>query len=131
MSTIRAARMAEELRAQISDIVQHHLSDPRLAWISVVRVEVSPDLHYAKVFVSALGSEETQEQSLRVLSRARGAVRAELGHRLRLRKLPEIVFRTDHSIDTSLRIQGILKELGFTGEESGGSGADAREEGEE
>lgn len=128
MSMIRAARMAEELRAQISDIVQHHLSDPRLSWISVVRVDLSPDLHYAKVYVSALGSDDAQEQSLRVLARARGAIRAELGRRVRLRKVPDIVFRADHSISASLRIQGILQELGFTGEEKR---AAAPEEGEE
>jgi ribosome-binding factor A len=119
MSMIRVARMAEEIRAQVSDIVQHHLSDPRLSWVSVVRVEMSSDLHYAKIFISVIGSEESQEQSLRVLGRARGAVRAELGRRLRLRKVPEITFLADQTIAYGVRIQGILHELGFTDDGAG------------
>lgn len=111
MSQIRSARMAEEIRIQISDILTQHLADPRLAWISVVRVDLSADMGHARVYVSALGDEATQEASLRVLARARGAVRAELAHRLRSRKLPQIEFRADHSIAESIRIQGILSEL--------------------
>jgi ribosome-binding factor A len=117
VNEIRAARMAEELRQQIADILQNHLSDPRLTWVSVVRVEVSPDLRHAKVFVSVLGSEDAQSSSLRVLSRATSAVRAELARRIRLRKVPEIVFRADHSIAYSIRIQNLLQELGLAGEE--------------
>jgi ribosome-binding factor A len=116
VSEIRAARMAEEMRQQIADILQNHLTDPRLSWVSVVRVDLTPDLRHAKVYVSALGSEETQAASLRVLCHATSAIRAELARRVRLRKLPEILFRADHSIAYSLRVQGILRELGMTGE---------------
>lgn len=116
MSQIRMARMAEELREQVSDILRNHLSDPRLQWVSVVRVELSPDLRHAKLFISVLGSESDQEASLRVLARAKGAVRAELAHRMRLRKVPEILFRADHTIAGSARILEILRELGFTGD---------------
>jgi ribosome-binding factor A len=116
MSQIRAARMAEEIREQVSDILRNHLSDPRLRWVSVVRVDLSPDLRHAKLFISVLGSEADQEGSLRVLARAGGAVRAELARRMRLRKVPEILFRADHTVAGSARILEILRELGFTGE---------------
>jgi ribosome-binding factor A len=116
MSQIRMARMAEELREQVSDILRNHLSDPRLQWVSVVRVDLSPDLRHAKLFMSVLGSEADQETSLRVLARARGAIRAELAHRMRLRKVPEILFRADQTIAGSARILEILHELGFTGD---------------
>ena len=117
MSQIRVARMAEEMRHQIADILQNHLTDPRLSWVSVVRVELSPDLRHAKVYISVLGSEEAQEASLRVLARATSAVRSELARRVRLRKVPEIIFRADHSIAYSVRVQTVLKDLGLTGEE--------------
>ena len=117
MSQIRAARLAEEIREQVSDILNNRLSDPRLKWVSVVRVDLSPDLRHAKLYVSVLGSEADQEQSLRVLSRATGAVRAELAHRMRARKVPEILFRADHTIAGSARILDILRELGFAGDE--------------
>lgn len=113
MTQIRAARMAELIREQVSDILQHHLSDPRLSWVSVVRVDLSPDMSHAKVYISILGDEGAQEASLRVLGRARSAVRAELAHRIRARKVPDIVFRADRSIEFSARIQSILRELGF------------------
>ncbi len=128
MNEIRAARMAEELRQQIADILQNHLADPRLTWVSVVRVEVSPDLRHAKVYISVLGSEEAQAASLRVLSRATSAVRAELARRIRLRKVPEILFRADHSIAYSLRMQSLLQELGLTGEEPSQTGGTGDEE---
>jgi ribosome-binding factor A len=120
MTQIRAARMAEMLREQISDILQHHLSDPRLSWISVVKVDLSSDMSHAKVFISVLGDENAQEASLRVLHRARSAVRAELAHRIRVRKVPEIAFHADRSIEYGVRIQGILRELGFDADRSRG-----------
>lgn len=117
MTNIRAARMAEQIREQVSDILQRHLSDPRLSWVSVIRADLSPDFKYAKIFISVLGDDDAQEASLRVLHRARRAVRAELGRRIRAKRTPEITFHADHSIQHSLRIKKVLKELGFAGDE--------------
>ena len=128
MNQIRVARMAEEMRHQIADILQNRLTDPRLSWVSVVRVDLSPDLRHAKVYISVLGSEEAQEASLRVLARATSAVRSELARRVRLRKVPEIIFRADHSIAYSVHVQSILKELGLTGEEAPPAGNEREEE---
>ena len=119
MTNIRAARMAEQIREQVSDILQRHLSDPRLSWVSVLRADLSPDFKYAKIFISVIGDDDAQESSLRVLHRARRAVRAELSRRIRAKRAPEISFHADHSIEYSLRIEKILRELGFEGEGSG------------
>jgi len=127
MTQIRAARMAEMIREQVSDILQHHLSDPRLSWVSVVRVDLSPDMSHARVFISVLGDESAQEASLRVLHRARSAVRAELAHRIRARKVPDIDFRADRTIEYGVRIQRILQELGF----DSGAPRDSRSPGDE
>ena len=116
MTKIRAARMAEEIREQVSEILQHRLADPRLLWVSVVRAELSADLRHAKVFVSVLGDEQTQETSLRVLHGATRAVRAELSRRIRAKRVPEITFHADHSIEYSVRIGQTLRELGFVGD---------------
>ncbi|MBM3285989.1 MAG: 30S ribosome-binding factor RbfA [Candidatus Eisenbacteria bacterium] len=117
MTQIRVARLREEILQQVSDILQNHLSDPRLSWVSVARVDLSPDLRHAKIYISVLGSDEAQQESLRVLSRAAGAVRSELARRLRLRRIPEILFRADHSIQYSVRVLALLRELGFAGDE--------------
>ena len=121
MSDLRAARLAGQLREQISDILLRHLSDPRLGWTSVLRVGLSRDLRHAKVHISILGDEAAQEAGFRVLHGAAGAVRAELGRRLRMKKIPEIRFVADRSIEYSLRIERILEDLGL----GGGSGAGA------
>ncbi len=131
MKGIRAERVAEELRAEISEILQNRMNDPRLGMLAVTRVDVSRDLAYARVHVSVLGDEKTQEASLRVLSGAGSFVRRELGRRLHLRRVPELAFRADPGIRYSVRFQEILKELGLLepgeGEPTGDSGVDAED----
>jgi ribosome-binding factor A len=107
--------MAEMVREQVSDIFQNHLRDPRLGWVSVVRVDLSADLRHAKVYVSVFGNDEDQESSFRAIHRATGAVRSELSRRLRVKRVPEIVFRVDRSVEYSLRVEEILRELGLSG----------------
>lgn len=125
MNQVRVARMAEELRHQLSEILRMDLGDPRLSWVSVVRVELSSDLKHARAYVSVLGDEKNQEGSLRVLHRARGAIRADLAKRLPARRLPEIEFRADRSVQYSVRVLEILRELGFASDaEAAGSGED-------
>jgi len=108
-SPLRRERVAEEIRAELSQILQHEMRDPRMGWVTVIRVEMSPDLAYAKVFVSIYGSESDQAASFRVLERAAGFIRAELGRRIRLRQTPELHFRSDDSIVQSQHIQDLLK----------------------
>lgn len=107
-SPLRRERVAEEIRAELSQILQHEMRDPRMGWVTVTRVEMSPDLAHAKVFLSVYGSDADQAASLRVLERAAGYIRAELGRRIRLRQTPELHFRGDDSIEQSQRIQDLL-----------------------
>jgi ribosome-binding factor A len=107
-SPLRRERVAEQIREELSDILQHQLSDPRMGWITVTRVEMSPDLCYAKAFVSIYGPEKDRLASLRVLEHAAGFIRAELGRRVRLRQTPEVQFREDDSIEQTQRIHDIL-----------------------
>jgi len=111
--------MAEELREQIGEILRIRMRDPRLAWVSVIRVEPSSDLRYARVYISVLGDERAQEAGLHALHRAVGAVRAELAHRLHTKRVPELSFHADHSIAYSLRVEQILRDLEFTGDAEG------------
>ncbi|MCK4414471.1 MAG: 30S ribosome-binding factor RbfA [Candidatus Eisenbacteria sp.] len=107
-SPVRRERVAGQIRNELSDIVQHGIRDPRLGWVTVTRVEMSPDLCYAKIFVSIYGDEDAQRASLQVLEHAHGYMRSELGRRLRTRQTPELHFRMDESLDHSQRIQEIL-----------------------
>jgi len=107
---VRRARVAEQVHHELSEILQREMNDPRVGWVTVTRVDMSSDLCHAKVFVSVFGDEKTQETSLRVLQRATAHVRGQLGRRLRLRQVPELQFKLDHSLEHGQRIMDILKE---------------------
>lgn len=104
------ARVAEQVRAETADILRG-LKDPRIGFASVVRAEMSPDLRYAKVYVSVLGPEAEREETMAVLERARGHVRSELGRRIRLYHTPELRFVMDDSLAHGDRIARILRDL--------------------
>ncbi|MFH0779109.1 MAG: 30S ribosome-binding factor RbfA [Candidatus Eisenbacteria bacterium] len=111
MSSQRIQRVAVLLWQEISEIVRSKMKDPRLGFITVTHVEVSPDLHYAKVYVSSPGAHEALLEQIDVLSGAAGFVRGELFKRVTLRFVPELSFKEDTSIEHGMRISKILKEL--------------------
>lgn len=110
MARQRASRVADAMRQEIAEILRG-LKDPRIGFVSVVRVEVTPDLRQAKVLVSVLGPEETVRETMKGLTSATGHVRTELGQRIRLRLTPEIQFRLDTSIAEGARIARMLREV--------------------
>ena len=110
----RSRRVAEQMKKEISEILNQELKDPGLMeLISVMAVEVSGDLRFAKVYVSIFGSTKEQKRVLKILGKAAGFVRFEIGKRIRLRHIPEIEFFLDRSLEYSARIEGVLKKLGM------------------
>jgi ribosome-binding factor A len=109
-SPMRRERVAEQLHHELSDILQNEVNDPRKGWLTVVRVEMSPDLGYAKAFVSIYGDDRVKRETLHVLEHAGRFIRTEIGRRIRLRQTPEIHFELDESIEHSQRIHDILKQ---------------------
>jgi ribosome-binding factor A len=108
----RIERINEQLREEISDLIRRELKDPRLAGIvSITDVKTVPDLSLARVFISVLGDEEQAQASLKTLDHAAGFLRRRLTGRLRLRRVPEIMFRLDTSIERGDRILGLLREI--------------------
>ncbi|MBS4008252.1 MAG: 30S ribosome-binding factor RbfA [Clostridium sp.] len=112
MTEQRAQRVAEEMKREISDILRNELKDPRtVGMISVTDVHLTRDLRHAKVFISVFGSDDEQQETLSVLSRAVGFVRTEVGRRIRLRHTPQISFLLDKSIAYGAHINRVLREL--------------------
>lgn len=107
----RPERLAEAIKQEVSDVIRDELKDPRVGFITVTRVEVSGDLRHAKIYVSVLGPEKEQKDSLEGLKRATGFLRTELGKRIRLRHVPEITFLSDDSIDRGFRVLDLLNEV--------------------
>lgn len=107
----RSTQVAEAIKREASDIIANKLKDPRLGFITVTGVDLADDLRYAKIFVSIFGEAEVQVRTWEGLQSARGFVRREIGHRLRLKFTPEIDFRLDESVAQGDRIDRILHRL--------------------
>ena len=111
MAGYRSDRTAEDIKREIIDIMRK-LKDPRIhGMLTVVRTEVSSDLSYAKIYISAMEGIETAKESVKGLNSAAGFVRRELGKCLRLRKAPEIKFIPDDSIAYGMEIARTLKDI--------------------
>ncbi|MDQ7819926.1 MAG: 30S ribosome-binding factor RbfA [Armatimonadota bacterium] len=107
----RPDKVREFIREQVSDILHHQVKDPRIGFVSVTEVEISPDLRHARVFVSVLGDEQAKAQTMAGLHSAAGFVRGELGRRLQMRFVPEITFRLDESIERGTRVVSLIRRL--------------------
>lgn len=107
----RANRVGEQMKKELSDIIGRKIKDPRIGFVTVTDVQVTGDLQQAKVFISVLGDDEQRENTLKGLAKAKGFIRTEIGHRIRLRKTPEIIFEWDESIDYGNRIETLLHQL--------------------
>jgi ribosome-binding factor A len=110
---IRPERVAQFMRREIAEILEHRLNDPRLAGrvVSVTDVEVTPDLSFARVFVSVLEGGAERERALAALQSAAGFVRHLLSERLDLREVPEIRFVHDSSIERGARVEELLRRI--------------------
>ena len=111
MQTTRMARLEQQFQQEIATILQQELKNPGLGFVTITRVELSRDLHYAKVFFSCLGSGEDRVRSQSVLERSSGFIRALLKKRFRLRVIPEISFRYDESIANAITLEETFERL--------------------
>ncbi|MCH1623741.1 30S ribosome-binding factor RbfA [Fredinandcohnia quinoae] len=109
--SLRPNRVGEQMKKELSDIIGRKIKDPRIGFVTVTDVHVTGDLQQAKVFISVLGDEEQRENTLKGLAKAKGYIRSEIGQRIRLRKIPEIQFEFDESIDYGNRIETIIHEI--------------------
>ncbi len=107
----RAERLADQIRVELAELISQELKDPRIGFATVTRVELSGDLHHARVWVSVLGEAEEQRATLEGLTSAAGFLRHEIGQRLNLRRVPDLAFILDHSAEESLRVESMLKNL--------------------
>jgi ribosome-binding factor A len=97
-------------------MIVHEIKDPRVHFATVMDVELTDDLRFAKIFVSVMGTEEEKAESMAGLEHATGFVRSEIGKRIRLRFTPEIRFYLDRTLDHALRIEELLNSLKKTAE---------------
>ena len=111
-NSIKNTRINEEVLQELSDIIRGEIKDPRInEFTSVVSVEVAPDLKTCKAYISVLGDEESQKNTLTGLNSARGYIKNQLAKRINLRNTPEITFIIDQSIEYGVRMSHLIDEV--------------------
>lgn len=116
----RPGRLAEAMKKEISDILHSEIKDPRVGFVTITMVDVTPDLRYAKVYASVMGNEDQKKATGEVLNRAAGYIRSEVGRRIRLRYTPELTFQLDNSIERGARLIKLMEEVKSSGGENPG-----------
>ena len=111
MAKIRVGRVGEQIKKELSQLIQSELKDPRIGFITVTGVELTNDLSQARVFLSVLGTDEQKEETLKALARGTGFLRSELGKRIRFRHTPELLFKFDNSIEYGSQIESLLNNI--------------------
>lgn len=107
----RFERINEELKKEISHIISYELKNPNVTGlISVTKAKITPDLKYAKIYVSMLNT-KNETETLEGLKKSSGFIRTQIAKRINLRITPELVFEKDDSIEYGARIESILKEI--------------------
>jgi ribosome-binding factor A len=107
----RTERVGDQIRAELATLLAREVHDPGIGFITLTRVQVSPDLQQARVMYTSLGDEKTRSGSARALERAAPFLRRQLGARLRLKRTPELKFTYDESVAGQDRIEQLLNEL--------------------
>jgi len=127
MSMQRSGRVQEAIRQEISLIVQSHIKDPRIGFLTITKVELTKDLRHAKIFFSVLGESKDRHLALKGLNSAKGYIKGLLSDKIKLRYMPDIAFKIDESIDKAGQIFEILGKIKRE-KEDGKSNSSAEEE---
>lgn len=114
----RLRRVADQIQRELSGLLRSELKDPRIGFITLTGVEVSPDLAHAKIFFTTLGDAQSLGRTEEGLKRAAGFLRAQLGGRLTLRVTPELHFHHDPSVEHGIRLSKLI-DAAVSGKKSG------------
>jgi ribosome-binding factor A len=111
MAKVRTGRVAEQIKKELSIILQSEFKDPRIGFMTLTGVEITNDLSQAKVYLSVLGTDQQKADALKALDSGTGFIRIELGKRIRLRIVPKLIFIFDSSVAYGSRIEELLGHL--------------------
>lgn len=107
----RTRRIAEQIQRELADLIRLELKDPRVPpLVTITDVEVSPDQSHAKVFFTLMGDERKIDETTSGLKSAAGFLRTQLGHRMKLRTIPQLDFRYDASVERGVKLSRLIDE---------------------
>lgn len=107
----RTDRVNELLREELADLIRREVKDPRVGVVTITAVETSRELDTARVYVQLFGDDARRTEALEGLQNAAGYLRSQLARRLRLRKVPELRFVWDETLERATRIERLLSEI--------------------
>ena len=112
MTVQRTTRLNSLLKEVISEVIKRDVRNPHVNdLLTVTRVEITKDLHYAKVYVSVIGSSEQKEETLNALQSAAGFIAVNSAKKVTMRYFPALTFKLDDSVDKHMRIEKLLGEI--------------------
>ena len=107
--SMRANRVAEQMKKELGEIIGRKLKDPRIGFVTVTDVAVTGDLQQATIYITVLDG--NRADTLKALEKAKGFIRSEIGQRIRLRITPELIFEYDESAAYGNRIDDLLRQI--------------------
>ncbi|MFH1459182.1 MAG: 30S ribosome-binding factor RbfA [Candidatus Omnitrophota bacterium] len=109
--TQRQEKVAQRIKQEVSTIIHDEIKDPRIGFVTITKVELTPDLRFGKVFYSVLGDDAQKKSAKEGLESAYKFIRKLLGERIKLRYTPDIVFKIDASAEYSIKMSQIFEKL--------------------
>ena len=107
----RPDRVADQIRSELALLLTREVHDPGIGFVTITRVQMTPDLQQARVFYTVLGDDQARKNTGRAIDRAGPFLRRQIGSRLRLKRVPELTFLYDESIAGQDRIERLLNEV--------------------
>jgi ribosome-binding factor A len=107
----RASRVGDQIQAELASLLTRAVHDPGIGFLTITQVKLTPDLQQARVYYTSIGDDKAKRESARALDRATPFLRRQVGQRLRLKRVPELTFFYDESIEQGDRVERILQEL--------------------
>lgn len=108
---VKAEKISGIIQKEVSEIIQFTLKDPKIGFITITDVTVTGDLSIAKIYVSFLGQKAREEAGMKALERSKGFIRSELAKRMTIRKVPQLIFLIDDSLEKGNKIERIIFDL--------------------
>lgn len=109
--SVKVDRMDQTLQREISNILQFELKNPKLGFVTVTDVQCTKDLSQAKVYVSFLGKQDRNDAGMKILNQSKGFIRSTLAKRVKIRKMPELIFVQDTALEQGNKIENLLRQI--------------------
>ena len=106
----RSDRVAERIKVEVSEIIRREVDDPRIGFVTITSVKVTPDIKFAKIYISVLGTEEEKKEALEGISSAKNFIKVKLCSKLMLQSMPDIAFEFDASLEKANKLWALMQK---------------------